>query len=53
MEPVTVSMVVLTSVLVFERLVKYYLERVKKSKCMGEVEFRSTESIKRITETTI
>ena len=54
MEPLTVSMVVLTSVLVFERLVKYYLERVKKSKCMGnEVEFRSTQSIKRITETTI
>jgi hypothetical protein len=54
-EPVTISMIVLTSVLVFERLVKFYLERVKKSKCMGisEIEFRSNESIKKITETTI
>jgi len=53
-EPVTISMIVLTSILVFERLVKFYLERVKKSKCMGsEIEFRSNESIKRITETTI
>ena len=54
MEPVSISMVVLTSILVFERIVKYYLDRVKKSKCMGnEVEFRSSESIKRITETKI
>jgi hypothetical protein len=51
MEPVTVSLLV---ILVCERILKYYLDRVKKSKCMGnEVEFRSTESIKRITETTI
>ena len=53
-EPVTISMIVLTSILVFERLVKFYLERVKKSKCMGsEIEFRSNKSIKRITETKI
>jgi hypothetical protein len=53
-EPVTISMIVLTSVLVIERILKYYLDRVKKSKCMGsEIEFRSNESIKRITETTI
>lgn len=54
MEPVSISMVILTSVLVLERVIKYYIKHIKKSKCMGsEVEFRSAESIKKINDSTI
>jgi hypothetical protein len=49
MDPASVGLIILTSILVGERLIKLYLNRVKKSKCCGnEIEFRSTESIKKL-----
>ena len=46
---ISIGLIIMTSVLVFERLTKYYLDHVKKSKCCGsEVEFRSNDSIKKI-----
>lgn len=40
MEPVSIISLIMTCVLVFERLYKYTLTHVKKSKCCGsEIEF--------------
>lgn len=40
MEPVTVISLIMTCVLVFERIWKYTIEHCKKSKCCGnEIEF--------------
>jgi hypothetical protein len=40
MEPVTVISLIMTCVLVFERVWKYTISHIKKSKCCGsEVEF--------------
>jgi hypothetical protein len=48
-DPISVGLIIMTSVLVFERLTKYYFDHVKKSKCWGgEIEFKSNESIKKI-----
>jgi hypothetical protein len=53
MEPVTIASIVIASVLACERILKYYIDHVKKSKCMGsEIEFKSNSSIKK-NETTI
>jgi len=54
MEPISIGMIVLTSVLVCERILKYYMDRVKKSECCGsKIEFKSDSSIKKHTETNI
>lgn len=50
-DPISVGLIIMTSVLVFERLTKYYLDHVKKSKCCGgEIEFNSNDndSVKKI-----
>ena len=48
-DPISLGLIIMTSILVFERLTKYYLDRVKKSKCCGgEMELKSNESIKKI-----
>jgi len=50
MEPISIGMIVLTSVLVCERILKYYMDRVKKSECCGsKIEFKSDSSIKKHT----
>lgn len=43
MEPVTIIGLLMTCVLVFERIWKYTLQHVKKSKCCGgtEIEFEN------------
>ncbi len=44
MEPLTVLSVVMSAILVFERLWKYTISHVKKSKCCGgsEIEFNNS-----------
>ncbi len=44
MEPVTILSLIMTCVLVFERLYKYTVDNVKRSKCCGgSVEFEHEE----------
>lgn len=45
---ISIGLIIMTSVLVFERITKYYLDHVKKSKCCGgEIEFESNNTIKK------
>jgi hypothetical protein len=45
MEPVTVISLIMTCVLVFERVWKYTISHIKKSKCCGnEIEFENQRS---------
>lgn len=53
-EPITTGLLIMTGLLVAERILKYYITHVKVSKCCGsEVEFHSTESIKKINKSLV
>lgn len=42
MEPITILSVIMTVILVFERVYKYTISHMKKSKCCGnEIEFEN------------
>jgi hypothetical protein len=42
MEPVTILSVIMSAILVFERVYKYTISHIKKSKCCGsEIEFEN------------